>query len=555
MKLNRRSFLLHGAQAGAALSALPLSALAADTGKAAPLQQRRAVTIAAPSGAVRGAAEQGVLSFKGIPFAQPPVGALRFMPPQALPVASGVRNAFAFGPAPMQPDRVQAGSGRHFIGDAALSEDCLYLNVWAPETPGPHPVFVWVYGGSNIYGATSQPIYDGASFARNGVVCVTIGYRLGAFGFLELGEVLGEKYKGSGNNALRDQTMGLQWVHDNIAAFGGDPARVTLAGESAGGKNVSALLAAPAAAGLFNQSIIQSGGGLTTHTLAGAGEVARLLLETLQAGQPGVSAADLLLGVNADTLLKAQTATVARYPHNFAYRSVVDGVFLPRSPQEMVAQGASRDVRLLIGSNHDEALLFFPPALVAGYRKDPAAEAANNAAITSREMAQLDVPAITVAAERYRKAFPQQSGFERRVRLLTAEEYWIPTVRMADAHAQAGGVTYMYRFDETAKQGPFSGYAVHAGELPFTWRNFSEPFLEMLYGKAPPVPPLADLMHATWIEFIRSGRPRHRQLPAWPQYRVSAQTGGRATMLLNSSGSRMQDDPAGAERALWQDLM
>lgn len=185
MQTGRRRFIAQGASLAAAGSLAPLLTQARSTGEPQPL--RRAITIDAPAGPVRGAVEDQVRVFKGIPFALAPVGELRFRPPQPYPGFTQPQNAFSFGPAPMQPVRIQAGTGRNFVGDARQGEDCLYLNVWAPDTPGPHPVFVWIYGGSNMFGATSQPIYDGTQFARNGVVCVTIGYRVGALGFLELG--------------------------------------------------------------------------------------------------------------------------------------------------------------------------------------------------------------------------------------------------------------------------------------------------------------------------------------------------------------------------------
>lgn len=477
----------------------------------------------------------------------PPVGPLRFKAPQPAPRTRTVINAFSFANAPIQPDRIQAGTGRRFIGDVNQSEDCLYLNIWTPDTPGPHPVFVWIYGGSNIYGATSQPLYDGTSFARSGVVCVTIGYRLGALGFLELGAILGDAYNGSGNNALRDQVLALTWVRDNISAFGGDHDKVTIAGESAGGKNLSALLAAPAAKGLFQQAIVQSGGALTTHTQKDAQEVAGIFASALQQQAPGTPVAQLLLNTDAAALLKAQVKTVEQYQRNFAFRTVIDRDFMPRSPQALIADGASSDVPLLIGSNRDEALLFFPPALLAAHRQNTYSAAA----ISSREMAQIDPATMQQADDLYQKAFPSQSAFDRRLRLLTAEEYWIPTIRVADAHAANGGKTYLYRFDESARQGPFSGYAVHAGEQPFTWRNFGEPFLEMLYGRNPPTPAFADVVHQTWVSFIKTGTPSHPQLPTWPRYSPQ----GRRTMILDGAGSTIQTDPAGQERELWNRVM
>jgi para-nitrobenzyl esterase len=257
----------------------------------------------------------------------------------------------------MQPPFPVAVASTTLLGDAPCSEDCLYLNVWTPSEPGPHPVFVWIYGGGNISGATSEPIYDGRNFARSGVVCVTVGYRVGAFGFLELGELLGAEFRGSGNNAIRDQILALQWVRDNIGAFGGDPSRVTVGGESAGGKSVSALLATPSARGLFHAAIIESGGGQTVHDVEQANSVTELLMRQLRSI---VSASDALFVASATELLTAEQRTLAAYPRSFAFRAVVDGQTLPDQPLRAVVTGASHDIRVLIGSNRDESLLFMP---------------------------------------------------------------------------------------------------------------------------------------------------------------------------------------------------
>lgn len=545
MHTGRRRFMTHGTamMAWGSLGTLPARAGA----MSAPEQARRALTVEAPVGAVRGAVEGRVRVFKGIPYALPPVGPLRFRAPQPYPDFTAPHNALAFGPAPMQPERIQAGTGLNFLGDAKQSEDCLYLNIWAPDTPGPHPVFVWVYGGSNIYGATSQPIYDGAQFARDGVVCVTIGYRVGALGFLELGELLGESYRGSGNNALRDQVMGLQWVRRNIEAFGGDPQRITLGGESAGGKNVSTLLSLPATRGLFQQAIIESGGALTTHALQEAHQVARLFADQIQPQARGEELRGQLLGLPAQQLIKAQIATTAAYSRNFAFRTVIDGAYVPRSPQQSLEQGEARHLRLLIGSNRDEALIFFRPELLAAYRRGESV----TAPIAAREMAQLDVATIELMGQRYRTAFPAQHDFLRRVQLLSAEEYWIPMLRLAEAHARSGGESYMYRYDQASAEAPFRGFAVHASELPMVWMNFHEPFLSMLYRETPDLTAFARVMHESWIAFMRDGRPKHKALPVWPQFELTQ----RPTMMLAAGENRVQHDPAGDQRRLWEGVL
>ncbi|WP_157685675.1 carboxylesterase/lipase family protein [Robbsia andropogonis] len=427
----RRAFLQHSA-ALTAVASWPFLAHAAPRRAPSP---REAVSLKTPAGPLRGMRQDGVDVYKGIPYAQPPVGELRFKPPLPLPSPGwdDTWNAFAFGPAPIQAVRKLPGSDQSLLGDVPLDEDCLRLNVWAPVDPGTHPVFVWIYGGSNIAGAASQPLYDGTHFAEQGIVCVTLNYRVGALGFLELGSVLGDAYRGSGNNANRDQLMALQWVRQNIAAFGGDPARVTLAGESAGGKAVAALMAMPASAGLFQSAIIESGGGQTVHDLPEADRVTGIFLQALD--KQGLKKEDLLSASTAQ-ILQAQAATIANYQRAFAFRSVVDGAMLMARPQDAIAKGASNQVRLLIGSNRDESLVFFSPESVAAGRKDPSVAAP----FLPRELAQLRVADMEKASARYQQTFSSLSAFDRRIRLLTAEEYWVPTVRLADAHALAGAI-------------------------------------------------------------------------------------------------------------------
>jgi para-nitrobenzyl esterase len=545
MQRERRRFMAQGAGLTAlgSLGLWPAQAWSMTE----PQQVRRALTVETPVGPVRGAMEGGVHVFKGIPFALPPVGELRFRPPQPYPGFTRPHNAFSFGPSPMQPERIQVATGLNFLGDARQSEDCLYLNVWAPDTQGPHPVFVWIYGGSNIFGSTSQPIYDGTQFARNGVVCVTIGYRVGALGFLELGELLGESYQGSGNNALRDQVLGLQWVQRNIQAFGGDPQRITLGGESAGGKNVSTLLTLPATRGLFQQAIIESGGALTTHSLHEAHKVAHLFAEQVQPQARGGELRARLLSLPAHDLIKAQIATAAAYSRNFAFRTVIDGAYVPRSPQQSLEQGEAQHLRLLIGSNRDEALIFFAPKLLAAYRKGES----GTTPIAAREMAQLDVATIELMAQRYRAAFPDQHDFLRRIQLVTAEEYWVPMLRLAEAHVRNSGESYMYRYDHASAEEPFRGFAVHASELPMVWNNFHEPFLSMLYRETPALTAFARLINESWIAFIRDGKPSNPALPAWSRFQLAQ----RSTMILAAGESRIIDDPASEQRLLWTGVL
>jgi para-nitrobenzyl esterase len=481
------------------------------------------------------------LVFKGIPYARPPLGPLRFKPAVPLDPHHIIFNAFSFAPAPMQPPLPVAVSSTTLLGDATCSEDCLYLNVWTPIEPGPHPVFVWIYGGGNISGATSEAIYDGSNFARSGVVCVTVGYRVGAFGFLELGELLGREFRGSGNNAIRDQILALQWVRENIGALGGDTLRVTVGGESAGGKSVSALLATPSARGLFQSAIIESGGGQTVHAVEEAKTVTELFMRELRSIN---SASDALFVASAAELLTAEQRTIAPYPRSFAFRAVVDGQTLPDQALRAVATGASREVRVLIASNRDESLLFLPRALADLHRADKAA----SLRIASHELAQLDVQTMKGIEERYVQAFPTMTPFARRFRMLTAEEYWIPTVRLADAHSRSSGATWAYRFERPMHGGPFDGYIPHFSELPFVWKNFDDPFTRMFYPADMSIPKLANQMHSAWVSLIKGGQPMAWGLPDWQRYSAEGKR-ARETMMLNDR-SELVRDPAANERAL-----
>jgi len=236
-------------------------------------------TVQVTGGEIQGAVKNGVASFKGVPFAAPPIGELRWRPPQPVNPWSGVRKAEDFGPAPMQ----NRGASLLMGGWSPVSEDCLYLNVWTSATNADEklPVMVWFYGGGFMIGMTSVPAYDGAKLAQKGVVLVSVAYRVGPFGFLAHPELSRESGKGSGCYGLEDQVAALRWVRDNIARFGGDPSRVTIFDESAGGASVSLLTVVPSAKGLFHRAIDESGSVMAParlHPLASAEEAGQKFL-------------------------------------------------------------------------------------------------------------------------------------------------------------------------------------------------------------------------------------------------------------------------------------
>ena len=509
-RLSRRAFV-QGAAAALTLAPRLLRA-------AAPSP----ATVTTPLGTLRGEVlPSGVRIFRGVPFAEPPVNALRFRPTVAKQAWTGTHEALRFAPAAMQES------------DKAVpqSEDCLYLNVWAPTTAAgakPWPVFVWIHGGGFTGGNSFAPIFDGEQFALGGIVLVTVAYRLGVFGFMDLGPLLGTEYTGSGNNAMRDLVEALRWVQANIAAFGGDPARVTVGGESAGAKATAALMALPEARGLFHSAISESGGGERVLTLPGAGEVAEQYGDLWRKAHPEESGLNRLTSAASEDLITTQRELLRATDRHFPFRSEVDGSFLHARPVDLVAAGMAHGKRLLIGTNRDESALFLGPHP----EKDP----------TTRDLGNLSLAAFDAVYAAYAKVYPEMPVEKRRIRAVTAEEYWVPSVRLANAHVHAGGAAWMYRLDFARDAGRFAGEAYHSEDLAFVWDREDE------VGAAGAV--LARQMHTAWAAFVRGEAPAADGLPAWPEYTAK----DRPTMVLDRV-SRVETQPQERELRLWDGVL
>ncbi|MEO3808941.1 carboxylesterase family protein [Sphaerisporangium sp. B11E5] len=484
-------------------------------------------------GRLRGSRTEGVYSFKGVPYAAPPFGAGRFRPPRPVRPWDGVRDALAFGPEAPQPRPLDPRIEGLVPDPAVPGEDCLNLNIWTPETGAAGlPVMVWIPGG--MFEAGSGASYDGSRFARDGVVCVTVNYRLGADGFLYLGE-------GSANLGLLDQLAALEWVRDDIAAFGGDPGNVTVFGESAGAMSVGTLLSMPRAAGLFRRAITQSGAAHTVMTASTARLVGERLAERL-----GVEATlEAIAAVPVGRLLTAQAdlkAALAARPDperwgsevvatTMPWQPVVDGDSVPAPPIERIAAGAAADVDLMVGTNTDEWRLFLVLSGAIGQVTDDALAAAT---------AACGLPAHAPAA--YRAACPGAGPGDLLAAVQT--DWWmrVPAIRLADAHAAAPSATFMYEFAWPSPE--FGGLlgACHALEIPFVFDTLDpalKPFMGPLLGTRPPQR-LADLMHASWTAFAAKGE------SGWPEYDLAR----RATMRFDTT-SEVVDDPRSHERALW----
>lgn len=504
MNLTRRNFL---GQAG-------LAAFALQGGLLHALENTASATVHAPCGTLRGERNGAVRVFRGIPFAEPPVGALRFRAPEPAKPWKGEREATRFAAAAMQ-------SKTGF----AQNEDCLSLNVWAPEGKGPFPVFFWIHGGGFVGGRAFDPRIDGAIFAQAGIVCVTVAYRLGVFSFLNMEPLLGSSYAGSSNNGVRDLICALGWVQKNIAAFGGDPRQVSIGGQSAGAKLTCILMGTPSAHGLFHQMVSESGGADRVHSHQESERVAEGFGRVWK--EMGGSPHELLTAP-AGKLIEAQERFMASWPQHFPLRAAVDGRLLPRFPLESIASGSTRGKRLLIGTMHDESAAFIGPHPA----HDPVAS----------DLGSMALEPFLEKYKKYRELYPQMSDELRRIRAVTAEEYWIPSLQVVEAHMRGGGEAWMYRFDATEDAGHQRGLAPHSFDMRFFWKQPSDKRLDTEEKNR-----LAHRAHATWAAFLRGKTPAAEGLPVWPRY--SRQK--RETMLFNTE-SRVEERPAEAERKLWE---
>ncbi|HEU5129101.1 MAG TPA: carboxylesterase family protein [Glycomyces sp.] len=490
----------------------------------------RAPTAATSAGTVRGTASGDGYAFLGVPFAAPPTGTGRYLPPRPAPPWTGVRDAAGHGPTPPQPP-VPGPLGAFY--PAVPGPDYLNLNVWTPD-PGAArlPVMVWLYGGGFTGGA--NVVYDGRRFARDGAVFVAPNYRLGAEGFLCLDD-------GVANVGLLDQIAALAWVRDNIAAFGGDPDDVTVLGESAGAMSVGALLAMPRAAGLFRRAILQSGAGNMVYGAETARGIGRRLASLL-----GVEPTrEAIARTGVDRVLAAQADLAADLasrpdPRRWGgepgaivnpWRPTVDGDTLPDVPSRAIAAGASADVDVLVGANAEEGRLSLVPfGALASVTEADLAEA----------MRLYGLP-VDRALAAYRAAHPGASPGDLLAILQGDWYYRAPALRLAESRALAAGHTYVYEFAWRSPQ--FDGLlgACHALEIPFVFDLLDEPLMRRLTGPAPPQP-LADAMHAAWIAFARTGR------ADWPRHRP----GAGAAFRFDTASERLGDPfPL---RAVWEDV-
>jgi para-nitrobenzyl esterase len=465
------------------------------------------LTAKVTGGELQGVVANGVASFKGVPFAAAPVGDLRWKKPQPVKAWQGLRVANAFGASCMQdPAMLQVQQA-----PPAMSEDCLYLNVWTPVKSASErlPVMVWIYGGGFAIGTTAAQLYDGAKLAEKGVVVVSVAYRVGAFGFLAHPELSRESGKGSGNYGVQDMIAGLEWVRDNIRAFGGDPRNVTIFGESAGGIAVSMLAASPYAKGLFHKVISESGGSFAPSRRAAEGG---LSVPSLALAEK--TGSEFLGKLGATTIAAARALPAAEIQQaqgpglGSGFWPVDDGDVLPGDQYVLYSAGRFNDTPVLIGTNSDEGALFiqggvtsaaFQEQIRGGYGEhaDELLAVYPNAT---------DAQALQGARDVFRDSL-----------------FAWPTWTWARLQATKGkGAAYVYYFDHRTPQRPNGAW--HADEIQYVFRNLGAGFAGNGAGAANPEEvAVSDVVSTYWTNFAKSGDPNGPKLPQWPAFSEASQ--------------------------------
>ena len=443
-------------------------------------------------GEVSGIAESGISSFKGIPFAAPPVGDLRWKAPAPVQPWSGAKKADAFAKGCMQAPNTQGNT-------APVSEDCLYLNVWTPARSAKAriPVIVWIHGGGYVGGSTSIPMYDGTGFARKGVVLVSLAYRLGVYGFMAHPELSRESGHGSGTYGIQDLVTGLKWVHANIAAFGGDPGNVTIFGHSAGSAAVNLLAASPQGKGLFHRVIAMSGASFTplqTSAQGGAG----LSLPALSFAEDTGSAFLAKLGVrNIAEARQISADTIQAATAGVAFRPVADGYIVSKDLYTLYEQRKFNDTPVLVGNVSDETLAFGGPK-----------------SVTPADFEKQTRERFGAQADSVLNAYPHASDADavRATRHVGNETTftWSTWAWAREQSKQGRGKVYSYYYDNHAPQAEGSG---HGSDVPFAFQT-----LATRRAPSPEDLALSDRISSYYVNFAATGNPNGKGLPQWPAF-------------------------------------
>ncbi|WP_111656695.1 carboxylesterase/lipase family protein [Isoalcanivorax indicus] len=502
------------------------------------------------SGQVSGLAREGCTEYRGIPYAAPATGAARFRGPQPVQPWQGVRAADRFAVATWQEKNP-------LMGVDEIGDDCLAVNLWVPEGDGPFPVMVWFHGGGYLAGSPSQLLYNGEQLARSQqVIVVNAAYRLGAWGFGWFADIA-PSLEAESNLGLRDQIAALEWVRINIAAFGGDPEKVTIFGESAGAFSVATLLAAPEAASLFQRAILQSGAG----DMVLAPDDASLVAERLVAGLPGNgSAADKLRHATAKDVVRAQREAVkcvvrrglreSTPQFGMTFLPVIDAGLLPYRPVDAIAAGSARDKQIMAGTCRDEWHLFqYAPPFNGGVGMERLREL--DGAEIRRRFERALPGRGEQAFELYRAhvaPHPQRCDLDIFSAMESDRLFRVPTRRLLDAQVAAGGAAWGFEFTwETTAFGLPLG-ACHVSDVPFVFGITDTPVGQLFTGGGAEAAALSGRVQQAWGDFARSGQ------PGWADWarRAEAQHFGREAGERQAGQGPLIDAPL---EAFWAEVI
>ena len=560
--LDRRRFLTNSSMALVAIAGSSVLASSERIwGRPAPTET---VEVQTAYGRLRGMRQADLTTFKGVPYAGSVAGENRFKAPPPLKPWTGIRDAFTPGPPSFQPSRPSFGKEEPFP-----SEDCLVLNIWTPAVDHRRrPVMFYNHGGGFVVGSGSTWYQDGSNIAREyDVVVVASNHRLGLLGYLFLADLAGEEYATSGNQGILDIAAALKWVNENIEAFGGDPHNVMVFGESGGGAKTACIYALPTAKGYFNKASIESGPGVHMSSREVATRTTKMVLDEL-----GLSEKEVLKlkQIPAEKLVEVQGAVAQKRPGGLSlsggrqgmvvsqpggFIPVVDGTYLPHHPFDPTAPAVSRDKPLIVGTNKDEMAFFF------WERKDTDAFTLTDDRLQARLTKELGANAEKVLAA-YRKSRPSASPADLYVAITTARAMWLGSIEIAEKKfAQNAAPVYMYMFThESNLVVPGTNHrlgAAHATEIWYKFNNVDvegpkdpkDPSRPGLIGTDTDREKTASNMSEMWTAFARTGHPGAKGQPSWPAYTVP----NRSTMMIDAQ-CKIEDDPFGQERAMWDAL-